>query len=132
MCKRWLAALVLLVPVVASAGSAWSPVPGAPQWELDLASVARDGQVVWAWVRGTGRDAPLLDAPLAKGAVWRNVVRAQVDCVAGSVRPLAAIAYAPSGAILDARPLPAMRAVPLEGATLWLRDTLCEAARAAG
>ena len=126
MGKWGMAAAAALVCTGAwGSGPHWLPVPGAPDLQLDLASVQQQHNLVSTWVRSPGRSA-LIGAEVRLPRVSRTVVLAQFDCAARTVRALAANAYDGAGraVYLSSLPQPARR---IDDADLgWTYDALCE------
>jgi len=122
----------LLVAGEALAAS-WHPVPGAPDVEVDLASLQQERTHVLAWLRWWGRPAlvPELAAHgLRLPRVQRTALRTEFDCSRRTVRTLAAHAYDGNGApvYMASTPGPVL---PVQGDELaWAYDAVCEAARA--
>ena len=130
-------ALVLACSCLAAAQAAaadWQAVPGAPDVEVDLASLQQERTQVLAWLRWWGRP-PLVPELAAHGMplprVQRTAVRAEFDCSRRTLRTLAAHAYDGNGTpvLMSSVPGPVL---PVQGADLgWAYDAVCEAARAA-
>lgn len=126
-----LAAGALLVAGGARAAT-WSPVPGAPDVEIDTGTLQQQQERVSAWLRWWGRPAlvPGLAAFGARGPrVQRTVVRMEFDCVQRTVRVLAAHAYASDGAPVFMSSVPGPQQAVNGSELAWTYDAVCEAAR---
>lgn len=127
-------ALLLAASLALAAGTAapasWHPVPGAPELDVDLASLQVQRSRVTAWLRWLGR-SPLVPelASLRGPRVHRTALLAEFDCGRRTVRPLAANAYDGSGSVVFMSSVPgAMQ--PVQGDELaWAYDALCEVTR---
>lgn len=127
-----LAAIGALLCAGAASGASWRPVPGAPDIDIDLASVEFEGARVAVWLRTWGRSPLAPEAAthgLRPGRIHRTALRTEFDCGKRTMRVLAASAYDSSGAPLSssgfAGPL-----LPVTGGDLgWTYDAVCEAAR---
>ena len=133
---RRLAAGLLLALLLAGAGHAaeWRGVPGAPDLQVDVASLQHERTRVAGWLRWWGRPAFVaeLAAWNARARVHRTTVRTEFDCSGRTMRVLAAHAYDGNGAPLFMSSVPGP-AMPIDDAQLaWAYDAVCEAARAAG
>jgi hypothetical protein len=120
---------------LAARAASWTPVPGAPDVQIDLASLQQQRTLVTAWLRWWGRP-PLAPELAAQGVqlprVHRTALLAEFDCSRRTVRTLAANAYDGSGVpvVMSATPGPVL---PVRGDELaWAYDAACEAARGAG
>src|SRR5437868_200629 len=85
----------------AAAAAQWQPVPGAPDLEIDMASLQQDRMRVTAWLRWWGRPplVPELAAWSVRGTrVQRTALRTEFDCAHRTLRTLAANAYDGTGA----------------------------------
>ncbi|MBC5783811.1 hypothetical protein H8N03_12720 [Ramlibacter sp. USB13] len=133
---RCLAPAVLAVLVAGAAHAAdWRAVPGAPDLQVDVASLQQERTRVTAWLRWWGRPAwvPELASWNARGArIHRTALRTEFDCSRRTLRVLAAHAYDGSGAPLLMSSVPGP-VLPVQEAELaWAYDAVCEAARAGG
>jgi hypothetical protein len=119
----------------AATAAAWQPVPGAPEVEVDLASLQQERTLVRAWVRWWGRSAlvPELTAHGPRAPrVQRTAARTEFDCSRRTMRTLATNAYDGGGAALSMSSTPGP-VLPVKGEDMsWTYDAVCEAARAAG
>lgn len=117
--------------------AAWSPVPGAQEVEIDLASLRQAGTRVTAWLRWRGRPPHALPEMVqTAGAprVTRTAVLTEFDCGVRRMRALGANTYDAGGAPLSMSTIPGPL-LPVQGQgddTAWAYDAVCEAARAAG
>jgi hypothetical protein len=125
MCEmgmRGLAIATLLLAAslsAAAAGLAWRAVPGAPELEVDLASVQVDQGVVSAWVR-TG----------LAGTRARAVTHTEFDCRQRTVRTVASQWFGAGGTPLAMSSVPgAARPLGRDEDLAWAYDALCELAR---
>ena len=129
---RFLVAAASLCLAAAAHAATWSPVPGAPDVEIDTGSLQQQQARVSAWLRWWGRPSlvPELAAFGARGPrVQRTVLRAEFDCSGRTVRVLAAHAYGASGAPVFMSSVPGPQHA-VHGADLeWAYDAACEAAR---
>lgn len=129
--------LVLACTCLAAAQAAaadWRAVPGAPDVEVDLASLQQERTHVLAWLRWWGQPGGL-PQPASHGVrlprVQRTAVRAEFDCGRRTLRTLATHAYDGHGTpvLMSSVPGPVL---PVQGDDLgWAYDAVCEAARAA-
>lgn len=129
--------VALLLTAVALSGAAqaqagtWRPVPGAPDVEVDLASLQQQRTRALAWVRWWGRSVlvpELAAAPRLR--IHRTAVRVEFDCAAHTLRGLATHAYDGNGTLVFLSSVPGP-ARPVRGQELeWTYDAVCEAARA--
>lgn len=127
-----LLAAALALAAGAAASAAWRPVPGAPDLDVDLASLQVQRTRVTAWLRWLGRSplVPELASTQARGPrVHRTALLAEFDCSRRTVRPLAANAYDSSGNVVFMSSVPgASQAV--QGDDLgWAYDAVCEMTR---
>ena len=126
------AAIALSGAAAARAGT-WWPVPGAPDVQVDLATLRQQRTRALAWVRWWGRSAlvpELAAAPRLR--IHRTAVLVEFDCAGHTVRGLAAQAYDGNGAPVFMSSVPGP-ATPVRGQELeWTYDAVCEAARAGG
>ena len=115
-----------------AAAADWRPVPGAPDIEIDLASLQQERTRVVAWLRWRGRPALLPDAA-ARGVrlprVQRTVVRTEFDCSARTLRTLASHAYDGNGTAIAMSSVPGSTQAVQGGDLAWTYDAVCEAAR---
>lgn len=118
----------------AASAAAWTPVPGAPDVQIDLASLQQQRTVVTAWLRWWGRP-PLAPELAARGVrlprVHRTALLTEFDCSRRTVRTLATNAYDGGGSpvLMSSVPGPVL---PVQGEELgWAYDAACEAARGA-
>lgn len=127
-----LAAAALAGAAAARAGT-WRPVPGAPDVEVDLASLQQQRTRALAWVRWWGRSAlvpELAAAPRLR--IHRTAVLVEFDCAGRTLRGLAAHGYDGNGTpvFMSSVPGPVR---PVRGQELeWTYDAVCEAARTGG
>ena len=110
----------------------WQPVPGAPQLQLELASMQARGAVVEVWVRGLGIGSVALLAshavPPARG--HRTLARLLLDCRTRKGQGLGVLAYDAAGRLVQASSVPsATFAWPAEGELAPVYDAACELAR---
>lgn len=129
-----LAALVASTLALGSgvAAAGWQPVPGAPDVQVDAASIQHERTKVVAWLRWWGRPAFLPATDVRAVRVHRSTVLAEFDCAQRTLRPLAANGYDSAGTavFMASTPGPAQ---PVRGEELgWTYDALCEAARSGG
>ena len=127
------AAVAACLSAQAAAAASWTRVPGAPEVDIDLASLRVERHVVTVWLRWPGRAAiaPELAGPGAL-RVNRSTVRTEFDCAHRTLRTLALHAYDASGVpvLMSSVPGPVRPVVGDELA--WTYDAACEAARGAG
>jgi len=125
--------LAALVAVPAARASAWRPVPGAPDLEIDLASLQQERTRAVAWVRWWGRPGLVPElAALPRLRVHRTAVRVEFDCAGRTLRPLAAHAYDGRGTPVFMSSVPG-RPQAVRGDDLgWTYDAVCETLRADG
>jgi hypothetical protein len=128
------AAAMACACVTAVAGAAsWTPVPGAPEVAIDLASVHLERTRVTVWVRWWGRPAiapELASHTMRQLRVNRSALLTEFDCARRTMRTLALHAYDGAGAPVFMSSVPGP-VLPVEGEELvWTYDAVCEAARA--
>ena len=126
------AAAGMCLVATAAAAASWRGVPGAPDVEIDLASVQVEQTRVIAWVRWWGRHplAPEL-ARLGPQAprVHRTALRTEFDCARRTVRVLGTNAYDSGGTATFMSSVPG-QPQPVNGQEMgWAYDAMCEAAR---
>jgi hypothetical protein len=113
--------------------AAWTAVPGAPDVEVDLASLHIDRGLATVWVRWWGRPA---SAPELAGdsvrqlRVNRSAVRTEFDCGRRTMRTLAVHAYDASGSPVFMSSVPGPVQAVSGQELAWTYDAVCEAARA--
>ena len=127
-------ALLLAATVTcADAANAWRDVPGAPEVQIDLASIRQDRTVVTAWLRWRGR-APIatdvVSSPAPRVRAYRTAVQLEFDCGRRTLRPLATSAHDSSGLPISMDSTPGAKRPVMDGDLGWAYDAVCEAARA--
>lgn len=131
---------VLFATAIASTGAGaaaatWTPVPGAPEVAIDLASLQLERTRVTVWVRWWGRPAvapELAVQRLGPVRVNRSALRTEFDCGNRTMRTLATHAYDGAGSPVFMSSV-AGPVRPVEGEELgWTYDAVCEAARVGG
>lgn len=116
----------------AAASASWRPVPGAPDLDVDLASLQVQRLRVTAWLRWPGRSplVPELAAAQPRGPrVHRTALLAEFDCSRRTVRPLAANAYDSSGQVVFMSSAPGAAQAVHDSDLGWAYDALCELVR---
>jgi hypothetical protein len=130
-------AIVLVAACSAAAAAvapAWRPVPGAPDLDVDVGLVQQQGNVVTTWVRAVGASG--LAARLAgtggvrAPAQRRQVLLADFDCAARTLRVQAAVGYDMAGRLLASSSVPGpLVAIPGDDDFALAWDAVCELAR---
>lgn len=115
---------------LAAGAATWTPVPGAPDVGVDLASLQQQRTVVTAWLRWWGRPALVPDL-VSKGArIHRSALLTEFDCQRRTVRVLATNGYDSGGTPVLMSSVPGPVQPVREGDLAWAYDAVCEAARA--
>lgn len=115
---------------LAASAASWTPVPGAPDVEIDLASLQQQRTVVTAWLRWWGRPALVPDLPLKGVRIHRSALHSEFDCQRRTVRVLATNGYDGGGAPVLMSSVPGPVLPVRDGELAWAYDAVCEAARA--
>jgi hypothetical protein len=133
------AAIVLVLSLTCLAATAasrdWRTVPGTEDIEVEIGSVQQQGSTVTAWVRSLAVSGALDRLVREQGRDLpkhrHTAVLAQADCRARNVKPMALVAYGPTGAPVWSTGVPGKGVAPEGGeAIAWLYDSLCEMGRA--
>ena len=114
------------------AASDWQPVPGAPDLQVDLATMQARGASVELWVRGLAlKTVARMDASVSTTAKWhRTMARLQMDCRTRVGQGLGVLGYDSRGRLVHASSVTSARfALPAEGDLAALYDAACELAR---
>lgn len=110
----------------------WTPVPGAPDLEIDLQSLRPEASGGVAWIRAWGA-SPLLPElarlPARSRDVRRSALLTQFDCSRGHIRILAASTYGGDGRPLSMASTAGAWQPSVDAEFGWAYDAACEALR---
>ncbi|MGE4241169.1 hypothetical protein [Ramlibacter sp.] len=127
------AALCASVLMDAAMAATWRAVPGAPELDMDIASLQADRSRVDVWLRWRGR-SPLVTETATFAArsprIHRTSVLVEFDCARRVLRTLAASAHDAAGRPVYMSSVPGEPAQIREEDLAWAYDAACEAARA--
>lgn len=115
---------------MAASAATWTPVPGAPEVEIDLASLQPQRTGATAWLRWWGRPAMAPELAPKGLRIHRSALHTEFDCQRRTVRVLATNGYDGGGVPVLMSSVPGPVLPVREGDLAWAYDAVCEAARA--